>query len=186
MKQRRRQLLSIFVVVALVAAACGGDDDETSSEPTATAASTATTAPEPTDVPVEEPAGDGGIEVTLVDIDAGVVTLTNTGDTEIDLTGYWLCNRPTYVELPATALQPGETIEISINGLNEGGGEIGLYSSSNFGSSDDIVSYVTWGGGGGRLSVAESAGIWSGDPVAPAGAVLTLEGDSGSADGWAG
>jgi len=41
-----------------------------------------------------------------------------------------------------------------------------------------------WGGGGGRQSVAEGAGLWSGDPVAPSGDAISLTGEPGSAGGW--
>lgn len=114
------------------------------------------------------------LRVTEVDFVAGVATITNIGDESVDLAGHWLCNRPAYVELPGQPLDAGETIEVSIGGLTQGGGEVGLYTSDSFGNADDLLDYVTWGSGGGRLSVAETAGLWVGEPVTADGEALSL------------
>lgn len=82
---------------------------------------------------------------------------------------------PNYWPLPDDlSLAPGETVLIDFNAggtapINAGGilgqltggpnGEIGLYSSGNFGDSRAIVSYVTWNGGRGRKDFAQGAGI---------------------------
>ena len=67
------------------------------------------------------------------------------------------------------------TIPAADLGLSDGGGEVALYSSNDFGDSASILDYVAWGSGGGRASVAADAGIW------PDGDVVTVGGDSISA-----
>ncbi len=162
---RRFVRLLGVLILSLSVLACGGDDDS--------------------DADRDGASGDSSVlAVTAVDIGGGVATITNTGAAPVGLGGHWLCNRPIYVELPAQDLAPGESIEITIGGLGSSSGEVGLYRSANFGSSDDIIDYVAWGGGGGRQSVAESAEVWSGEPIADPGPTLTLVGESGSAAGW--
>lgn len=204
MSRHRRAAIASVAVLALFAAACGSDDDaspaDTAPPPTqlddtdgAPATDPPATDPAATDPPASEPADaptDNGrgapLQVTAVSFETGVATLTNTGDEPYDLSGHWICNRPSYAELGSTVIEPGGTFEASLGGFNPGGGEVAIYSSDAFGSSDDIVAYVGWGSGGGRQSVAEDAGIWVGDPVQPTGTEITLTGQTGSAAGWTG
>ena len=183
MKHNTRMIISLGVALALIAAACGSDSESSSSvtEPNATSDSATTTSSSASSAPA---ASSSGVEVVAVDFAAGIATITNNGSEAVDLAGHQLCNRPTYVALPNQALGPGETIDVSIGGLTQDGGEVGLYTSSDFGSSDALVDYVTWGSGGGRLSVAEEAGQWSGSPATADGDLLMLIGASGTADGW--
>ena len=185
MKPKSRTLLTLIVALAFIAVACGSDDDSDSgSDLPATS--------EPTTNVDDSSADDSGstsgsasaLRVTEVDFAAGVATISNTSTDAIDLTGHWLCNRPAYVELPGQSLAAGETLEVSLGGVTQGGGEVGLYTSGSFGSSDDMVDYVTWGSGGGRLSVAEGAGLWSGDSAAAGDETLSLQGDGGAAASW--
>lgn len=191
----RRKLFALLVVLALVAAGCGGDDDDADG-----AAAPEPAAADDADGPAPEPAagddaateGDEGdsdaaateIVVTEVNFETGVAIIRNDGSAAVDLAGHWLCNRPTYVELSAGALAPGDTREVSLGGFDADGGELGVYSSDNFGSADAMVAYVHWGSGGGRAGVAGDAGLWSGEPVSPAGASITLVGSGGAADSW--
>ncbi|MGI9624846.1 MAG: hypothetical protein ACR2PK_18595 [Acidimicrobiales bacterium] len=180
MKDKSRLLIMLLVALALVAAACGGDDDDASSSD------------QPADSEdAADGAGDSGaagsaVQVTAVDIEAGTATVTNTGSEAADLGGHWLCNRPAYVQLPNEALEAGESIDVPLGGLAAGAGEVGIYTSDNFANSADIISYVTWGGGGGRQSVAESGGVWNGSPVPEPTSGLELTGNPGSAEGWSG
>jgi hypothetical protein len=70
-----------------------------------------------------------------VDFEAGFILIRNDGDEDYDLTGHWICNRPTYSELPSETLAPGQIIEIDTAaiGLSADSGEIALYTSSDFG-----------------------------------------------------
>ena len=145
----------------------------TAPAPTTTAATTTTVADGPEGVV---------FQIASVTFGAGpMVVIYNIGDEGGSLAGHWLCQRPSYAALPEVTLEPGEGIAISLGGnvflpppgiqaaddvLNVGGfsatsGELALYSSNAFGSSDAIVSYVEWGGADhGRSSVAVGAGIW--------------------------
>lgn len=70
-------------------------------------------------------------------------------------------------------------------GLNASRGEIGLYNSSSFGSSDSIVSFVAWNGSSGRVSEARGAGIWGADTVeATDGDTIVFVGPSEDASGY--
>ena len=189
MRQTHRLVGPALMVLVLVAAACGDDGGTSDSvaETAAaegTAAAEETTAAEPTDGEDEAAVATGGLEISSVQFGDGTAQLINTGDSPIDLTGLWVCNRPNYAELPATELAPGEGIEIGVVGMTEAGGEVAIYTSNDFGNSDEIVSYVHWGSGGGRASVAEEAGIWSGPPVEGGSDGIDLIGEPGSAAGW--
>jgi hypothetical protein len=177
----RRRVAIAVASFALIGAACGGDDGGSSEGSTATVAESAADDGEESEAAVESP-----LQVTSVDYTTGVATLTNTGDQPYDLKGHWICQRPTYAELPDEVLDPGATYEASLGGFDAGGGEVAVYTSNSFSSSEDIVSYVGWGSGGGRQGVAEEAGIWSGGTVQPTGDAITLSGEPGSAGGWSG
>ncbi len=166
-----RKVLAVVAALALVTAACSSDDD---SEPATTdaEATVATTAAAATTV-----GGDSHpLVIAAIDFDAGTILIRNDGAEAYDLTGHWLCNRPTYAPLPEETLEPGLTIEIETAALSVGpsDGEIGLYTSRDFGNAEAIVRYVEWGNGGhGRSATAVEAGIWAeGDFVANEGSTL--------------
>lgn len=103
------------------------------------------------------------------------VTITNVGNVAGSLEGYWLCNRPNYMPVPATVLQPGESASLSATDLriDPADGEVGLYASNRFDDAAEIRSYVEWGAAGhGRSALAVAAGIWDGAGVAPGPAGL--------------
>lgn len=130
--------------------------------------------------------GSSGAQLVLTSVSFGAspfVVITNIGDETGSLAGHFLCQRPSYAGLPDVEVAAGEAIAFSLGGddftppegvtaseevlelggLSNTGGEMGLYTSSNFGSSDDIISYVEWGSGDhGRSATAVAAGIWGG------------------------
>ena len=148
-------------------------------------------------------------EITTVSFGAPMVVITNVGEEAGNLGGHWICQRPSYQELSAIDVGPGESVAISLGGdvflpppgaliidgqlnlggLSSSGGEIGLYSSDAFGSVDAIVSYVEWGNTGhGRSGTAVEAGVWD-----DGGFVATTDDTSGiqqdtnfsmAASGW--
>lgn len=109
--------------------------------------------------------------------------MTNVGGSDAELGGHWICRRPSYKQLPAFTLAPGDTVAIGLGdtpppelaGIAEGiglglvlgpitgaDGEIGLFTGPNFDSADAIVDYVQWGSSGhGREAVAVEAGLWA-------------------------
>jgi hypothetical protein len=173
-KHSSRTVAALFTALALTAAGCGSDDDSTAAPSTT----------ENGDDSGSSTGSSSDLNIVAVDFAAGSATITNNGGQDVDLVGHQLCNRPTYVNLPDQTLAPGESIDVALGGLTQDGGEVGLYTSGNFGSSDDIVDYVTWGSGGGRLSVAEDAGEWSGAPAEASGDKLQLNGASGVGESW--
>ncbi|MEM9609585.1 MAG: hypothetical protein AAGA99_19330 [Actinomycetota bacterium] len=178
---QRRSAIALLGLLAFVAAACGGDSDDDSAD--------TTPAPE---AAAEAGGDDGGaaapeagaLQVTEVRFENSSATITNTGDEPVNLNGLFMCNRPTYVPLPDQTLAPGETLDVGLAGMTPDGGEFAIYTSQNFSSADDIISYVHWGPGGGRADTAIEAGVWSGDPATAGPDGLTLTGDPGSAGGW--
>lgn len=179
----RCRLIAVLMV-ALAATACGTDDDTTENTTVATAAARGTTAPVDTAPGAATVASGTGLQVVAVVFETSTALVVNQGPDPMDLTDLWVCNRPGYDRLPPVELAPGEGVEVDVPGLRAEGGEVALYSTNNFGDSGAILSYVQWGGGGGRAAVAESAGIWSGDPVEVTGDRLDLVGPPGSSDGW--
>ncbi len=186
-----KRWFAVLAVLALVAAACGDSDGDdttpTTAAPTTEAATPETGAPEP-DIS-DEPAEEGSVTdlaITEVVFDDHV-TITNLSDAPVSVDGLWLCNRPNYLPMPTALIAPGESIDISASELPmpAGNGEVALYTSADFGDSSALIDYVTWGQGGGRLSVAVDAGQWpAGEAVTPAGASISAPNGGSSPSDW--
>ncbi|MFQ5555207.1 MAG: hypothetical protein ACE5GC_07560 [Acidimicrobiia bacterium] len=202
-----RKILLIAAAFALVAAACGDDDDvvattqapttaaptttvaATTQAPTTTAATTtqattttaATTTQAPTTTGAPAPSGPSPIVIAAIDFAAGTAELRNVGSADYDLSGHFLCNRPSYAPLPDETVAAGATTTVDLAGLgiNAEGGELALYTSASFDDAGAIARYVEWGSAGhGRTSTAIEAGIWGeGDFVDNAGADIASSGD---------
>ncbi|MTB52537.1 T9SS type A sorting domain-containing protein [Lewinella sp. W8] len=122
---------------------------------------------------IREAAGFDFTDVIINEVTAtGQVELFNGTDAAIDVSDYWLCNRPTYqqlsqmtVECGSLMIQPGEYLVVSgFTGFNAVDAELGLYTTNEFSNSDAIVSYLEWGSAGhGRSATAIAAGIWMAD-----------------------
>ncbi|MGY5351052.1 T9SS type A sorting domain-containing protein [Wenyingzhuangia sp. IMCC45533] len=103
------------------------------------------------------------------------VELKNSGSSSVDVSSYWLCNFPMYTQVSNLTIVSGNnTIPagglLVLTGFSLGSdGELGLYASSAFSSSDAIVDYVEWGSTGHtRSSVGVSAGTWTSNNFVPA------------------
>lgn len=194
--------LITLTALLFVVAACGDSGDESDAPP-------ADIPPETTSAGGGDDGGAiaaGGLALTAVEFgEGGFVEVTNTGDAPVSTAGHWLCQRPSYFELPEVELGPGESIRIaagdeadqgdavqvaaaggSLGSFTADDGEMGLYSSRDFGSPSAIVSYVEWGSSGhGRSGTAVDAGIWSdGGFVDPAGASRILSDGAVDPSGW--
>ncbi len=203
--RRRRsglvRLVAVLAAVVLIAAACGDDDgsapDDTATTTAASAdgdqagtgqADATTSSAAPTTTATIPATGEpiGSLAITEV-VFGEHVTITNIGAEAVDLSGLWLCNRPSYTEL-AGQLAPGESVDIpadALGGLAESGGEAALYVGDQFSSAESIIDYVSWNGGGGRAPVAVEAGIWpEGATVVPAGPSIELFGVPGDPESW--
>jgi len=108
--------------------------------------------------------------------------LKNTGDEPVDVSDLWLCNRPTYTRVSGLKIISGEMVipaggflVVEWAGVRDNKAELGLYSGNNFGNSQEMLDYLEYGGaGGGRESVASTAGLWD------AGTFVTLPEDGAS------
>ncbi len=187
-------------VLALVAAACSGNGGGTT-----TTVAPPTTADDPTEVnSVSEaasttstlPAGDAAFALNEVRFgDNGWIDIVNLGPDRGDPGGHWIAMHPFYLEVPSTALEVGESVALtfgnpsprgtaSVFPINEklpvpdaDAGEVGLYSSGDFGDPLAIVDYVEWGDTPHfRNPVAVAARIWpdGGVVAVPAGALALV------------
>ncbi len=120
-------------------------------------------------------------ELVLAGAEASAL-LTNVSDAEISLEGWFLCKRPAYWAMPAARIPAGASLRVHMgdgaddaeNIYANGGftplgcsGEFAVYRNGSFDSPEAMVAYLGWGGGGGRVGVVRSAGLW-GDENVPA------------------
>lgn len=138
------------------------------------------------------------IVINEVDVSNRLVELKNQGTTNIDITGYRLCNYPYYptisealVESGSLIMAPGAITLISAPNIefNINDDELGLYlPTGSFGNSDAILDYLEWGlTPHFRSNVAVAAGTWtSGEfiPTPPAGQTINFDGEGDSADDY--
>ncbi|MEM7484266.1 MAG: hypothetical protein AAF348_03570 [Bacteroidota bacterium] len=132
------------------------------------------------------------------------IELYNNGTVTVDLSEYWMCLGPgryfrigdgdaTKIVSGSVSLAPGEYLVIApmvLDAPNDAGG-LGLYANNdNFGSADNIRSFVQWGAAGNaREVVAVEAGIWNAGgyvPNVPIGASIAYDGEGFTSDDWAG
>ena len=119
---------------------------------------------------------------TVVFGDQRGIDVVNTGPQAGKVHGHWIAIHPFYLELPSTIVEVGQSVRVSLNPDADPGvvvgaagllpvlvapaGEVGLYSSGNFGDPNSIVDYLEWGNGGHfRSTVAIAAGIWDENSV---------------------
>lgn len=174
-----RPILAPAFALALLTVACGGDGgtqvEESSTTTQASSATTTTTttvaAATTTTSATATTTTTGGDDSNLgsplvfvsVTFDGSFILIRNDGDEDYDISGHWVCNRPSYFRLPDQVLASGDVIEIDAKslGLNADSGELALYTSGDFGRSEDIIRYVQWGTDShGRTSVAVAGGVW--------------------------
>jgi len=147
--------------------------------------------------PPPPPTGEANIVINEVAYLSGEVELTNTGDADSDVSGYFLCLGPgTYVQVSdivssgSTTLAPGAFLVLDYDMPNAVGG-LGLYiNNSGFGDAANIADFVQWGdAGNARENVAVDAGIWTeGDFVPVLGSSdnsIVFDGEGEAASDWA-
>ena len=89
-------------------------------------------------------------QIVINEIDAANdrVELKNTGTTTVNVSSYWLCDRPQYDQIGGLGvfcgnanLGPGDILVVNTGSINISGndGEMGLYLNSSFGSSNSII-----------------------------------------------
>ncbi len=127
--------------------------------------------------------------VLEIDFDSSFILIRNDGAEDYDLSGHWVCNRPSYNQLPEQVLAPGDVIELDVRslGLSADSGELALYTSGDFESPTDIIRYVQWGTDShGRTDTAVAGGVWpDGDFVDNQGSSIKSSGSNPvSSDEW--
>ena len=182
------------MAVALFLAACSGGtaDSDIDNGPileSTPPSSTATTASDSTETNAETTTSTtvvtGDARFVIGDVvfgDAGSIEVGNLGPDAGDLTGHWLAVDPFYLELPSTVLAPGKSVVVSMDidanpdlvvsaagllpPLNPASGEVGLYTSGDFGDPAAMIDYLVWGSTSQvRYPVAVAAGLWTEDAV---------------------
>ncbi|WP_350284460.1 hypothetical protein [uncultured Croceitalea sp.] len=130
------------------------------------------------------------------------IELYNNGNQTVDLANYWMCLGPgqyfrvgdsnaTNIVSGSVTLAPGEFLVISpavLEASNDAGG-LGLYANNdNFGSADNIRSFVQWGAAGNaREVVAVAAGIWNQGGFVPnvsSGQSIAYDGEGFTSTDW--
>jgi hypothetical protein len=180
------------IAIALLLAACSGgtadaDSDEGPKLESTPPSSTATTATDSTEQGVETTTSTtvvtGNARFVIGNVvfgDLGSIEVGNLGPDAGDLTGHWLAVDPFYLELPSTVLAAGKSLVVSVDvdadpdlvvtaagllpPLSAGSGEVGLYTSGDFGDPSAMIDYVAWGSTDHeRFPVAVAAGLWPED-----------------------
>ncbi len=176
-----RSLLALLASLALVAAACGSDSEDTAAEAAAETEEAMEDDAMEDDAMEDdamEEASHSVLSIVAIDFDSGEVTIANSGDADVSLDGYFLCNFPSYGQVEAGVSVPaGGTVTVtSPVGLRAEDGELGLYTTDSYSDPSAIAAYVEWGSEGHeRASVAVEAGIHDGTPTAVEGSALTVE-----------
>lgn len=135
----------------------------------------------------------------LVINNMATIELHNPGAASVDVSGYYLCNFPTYMSVASLTLvssddlvlDPGEFLVVSAFPSNNADGEIGLYlNDTDFADSDNIVDYMEYGSGGHqREPVAVAAGQWVTGGFVPTpnfllGQALAYDGEGNTPGDW--
>ncbi len=170
-----KKLISILFVSLLILS-CGSDDNNDTN--------TDNNNPEEPETDVPQSAI---IRIASVNTDTDTVTLTNLGNTSIDIGSYFLCLGPgTYKQISDittenTTLTNTATISLSYD-VNPDTDGLSIFSSNAFSSSEPevLIDYVQWGSGNqARVDQAVTAGRWDAvDNFVPLATSYTFTGTS--------
>jgi hypothetical protein len=177
----------------LVTACSGGSGDPNSDDgpilestpPSSTATTVADSAESDGETTTSTTVVTGDARFVIGDVvfgDLGSIEVGNLGPDAGDLTGHWLAVDPFYLEMPSTVLAAGKSVVVSVDvdadpdlvvaaagllpPLNAALGEVGLYSSGDFGNPAAMVDYLAWGSTNQvRYPVALAAGLWPEEEV---------------------
>ena len=142
------------------------------------------------------------IEQVVLAAEDATVTLLNTGAAAVDLSGWFICQRPSYWPFPSVSVAAGARLVVhtaagantdsdvfaggAFGRLNgDGNSAVRVYHDNGFGNAGSMVAYVAWNGGGGRLGVAQEAGLWGDGDLNPSdGDTLAYAGEGTGADAY--
>ena len=121
----------------------------------------------------------------------GYAAVTNGSEEPADPGGMFVCQFPSYPEVPAGEIAPGESVRVPASDLGElkgESGEVALYLAAEWSNPDAIAGYVQWGETGHkREEPAIAAGVWEQDSFVAAGEASGLAASgpsSNSAAAW--
>jgi hypothetical protein len=182
-----------IAILLLVTACSGGSGDPNSDDgpilestpPSSTATTVADSAESDGETTTSTTLVTGDAQFVIGDVvfgDLGSIEVGNLGPDAGDLTGHWLAVDPFYLEMPSTVLAAGRSVVVSMDvdadpdlvvaaagllpPLNAASGEVGLYSSGDFGNPAAMVDYLAWGSTDQvRYPVAIAAGLWPEEEV---------------------
>lgn len=110
------------------------------------------------------------IRIVQVDPTTNVVTIHNYGGSTVDISTYWFCQFPSYVQVSTMTVNSGNVnlaagadvnITSSVN-FGVANGEFGLYTTGSNFATTGMIDYLEWGTSGHtRESLAVSLGLWS-------------------------
>ncbi len=139
------------------------------------------------------PVGARELVISQIDIDGSQVELYNPGDEDVLLGEHVFCSRPSYQDVaglgPSTIPARGYalyTLPPSFQLVAGGAGELALYSERSYRSGDAMLDFVCFDGdrATSRKSVAEGAGLWSGEcGAAGSGAIMRTVSTAGTSSG---
>ncbi|MGK0279356.1 MAG: hypothetical protein ACI9RU_002134, partial [Litorivivens sp.] len=124
------------------------------------------------------------VRIAHVDLNTNTAQLKNFGTVEQDISGWFLCNFPSYLEVQLVSnsigdfdLSPGESVLVEWSSLNGFDGEVALYNINVFSSSAAIEDYVQWGSASHqREPVAVAAGVWNSGEFIDGGSPFSFTG----------
>lgn len=131
-------------------------------------------------------------QIRLVEVDPATnnVKIHNYGASTVDLTNYWFCSQIVYGRLGLMTvvsgslnLAPSQDVVVTSSVNLDVAADLGLYSSSSFGSTTAMTDFTQWGGSfpfpAGRENVAVAKGIWTTGTFVNVAAPYQYNGDGG-------
>lgn len=131
-------------------------------------------------------------QIRLVEVDPATnnVKIHNYGATTVDLTNYWFCSQIVYGRLGlmsvvtgSLSLAPNQDVVVTSSVNLDVAADLGLYSSSSFGSTTAMTDFTQWGGSfpfpAGRENIAVAKGIWTAGTFVSVAAPYQYNGDGG-------
>ncbi len=133
-----------------------------------------------------------------------IIEIVNTTNSAFTPTGWWICSPITYAAFPSIAIPAGGVVQLHIadSGTNSKtdfyfplyrnlttSDTFLIYKSAFFLNSNDIVDFVSWGSGTGRIGQAVSVGQWNSRTATVAlpngeGKTISWDGSGDSSGDW--
>ena len=133
-----------------------------------------------------------------------IIEIVNTTNSAFTPTGWWICSPITYAAFPSISIPAGGVVQLHISAAGTNSktdfyfstyrnlatsDTFLIYKSAIFTNSADIIDFVSWGGGAGRIGQAVSVGQWNSRTATVAlpngeGKTISWDGKGDSSSGW--